>query len=152
MRLIHTCFFSLLISTSATADWCDGSKWLFTKMPMDERVAHATSALDQLGYDLLVEEGRLNDKVSVNSRSLREQLIQQHITLKNQTTTLCQSPKKSSFPLAYQQVELKSVADFKHQLGLNLNLLSSQQQMISALEEEEKGFLQYSKQLSRCIV
>ena len=148
MRLVYTCFMTLLVSTPVNADWCDGTKWMFKKMTMEERVSDAVSNLDALAVDLLHEKMRLKDKVSVNSRSLREQLTQQYARLKKQTFSLCQSPKKSSFPFTYQQVELKSVADYKHQLSINLELLSSQKQMISALEEEEKGFAQYIKQLS----
>jgi len=148
MRLVYNCFITLLISTPVSADWCDGTKWMFTKMPMEERVSSAMSNLDTLAIDLLIEKTRLKEKVSVNSRSLREQLTQQYSRLKKQTVALCQSPKQLSFPFTYQQVELKSVADYKHQLSINLGLLSSQKQMITALEEEEKRFSQHIKQLT----
>jgi hypothetical protein len=148
MRLINTCFLTLFISTSATADWCDGSQWMFVKMPMETRVTDAIADLNALTVELLAEEKRLKNKVSVNSRSLREQLTGQYSTLKNQTIALCKSPQKSSFPFTYQQVELKSTTDYKNQLNLNLGLLSSQRQMINALKEEESGFKQHIKQLS----
>ena len=147
MRLINTCFLALLVSTPAPADWCDGSKWMFSKMPMEERVTNAMKNLDALAIEVREETTRLTDNVMVNSRSLREQLTQQHADLKGQTVALCKSPKQSSFPFAYQQIELKSAIDYQHQLSLNLGLLPSQKQMITALKEEEARFKHHIKQL-----
>ena len=147
MRWMTTCFFTLFISTPATANWCDGTRWMFTKMPMETRVTEAIADLDALAIDLLAEKKRLKNKVSVNSRSLRKQLTEQYTELKELTVMLCKSPKKSSFPFSYQQIILRSTADYRHQLSLNLGLLSSQRQMIEALNEEERGFKQHIQQL-----
>ena len=150
MRLLNIFFLSLLLfSTPAIADWCDGTKWMFKKMSMEERVGDAINELERLSTDVGLEKIRLKEKVTVSSRSLREQLTQQYASLKDQTVSLCQSAKKSSFPFQYQQLELSSVTDYRNQLSLNLDLLSSQKQMITALKEEEQRFDQHIKNLSR---
>lgn len=147
MRTIILSLSLLSLSSTAIADWCDGTQWMFTKMDMASRVDHATESLSNLSKVLKSEKLRLASQVKTHTQSLTKQLQQQYLELNTQTTQLCQAGKQQSYPLNYQQVSLNTVIDFKNQLRLNLQLISSQKEMIIALQDKENNFNYHLNQL-----
>jgi len=147
MRTIILSLSLLSMSSTAIADWCDGSQWMFAKMDMASRVNDASGSLQNLLSQLKSEKLRLTNEVKQHTQSLTEQLQQQNIALNTQTIKLCHLGQQQKYPLNYQQVSLNTVMDFKNQLRLNLQLLTSQAKMIAALRDKEKGFNHHLDQL-----
>lgn len=147
MRTIILSLSLLSLSSAAIADWCDGTQWMFAKMDMASRVDNATESLNSLAVELKSEKLRLSSQVKIHTQSLTEQLQQQHLELNTQTIELCQVGKLQNYPLNYQQVPLNTVTDFQNQLRLNLQLISSQKEMITSLQSKDNSFNYHLDQL-----
>lgn len=148
-RFVLPCLLlSATINTSfAYSNWCEGKKWWLMNMSLEERTEKAINHLQETANTLKKEAFRLEANAKEHSADFRQRLFTQQKKLVTQTTILCQQAKSSGFPLRYQNFELRSKADYRLQLRLNLNLIVAQQQMIGALEQEETRFSTHIKQL-----